>query len=835
MAGAEIETAVVRRHIELIHRLAEPLKEKGKLILFSAGEDPLGHHWDKKSGTYLPGKPVPVLVEQFLIGDVERNVTIALQWAAEHHRNVYMPLAVMRRNLGRHQKGGEADIVARGVLGIVLDFDDDAANRWKARTLEEQPDYVLQTSAARFQCGYLFVEPVDVAVAKGLAARLKQFAGADYCSIDMAHPWRVPGLLNWPNTKKHQAGRPLEPQLVAIVKEAETRTSAEVLDRAIPLAGTAMPFGATEFDMRLYRARFDVENGVSEAVEAWHKNEAGDPADWEAYVASRPQQPEDADYLLRDKHRRDAAPSHERIDTVFRMLPQSVRDKIATAAPTDDRSRIFAGIVGYFRSKHPEVPIAVIEGIFERFPDGPAAKYRGRLREEIERLYAKKSRREAYDERARERRGPKPELELIVGMLSENLDEAEALLMKHNNNIFRRGDFVVMVAPEEITLSGGEVVVRPSILPLTPLRLRELYTQVIDFKVWSNDRAGLVSVDAPHDFVRTYLDRKRAWKLPYLAAVVTTPFMRADGSLVQEPGYDAESCVLYEPNGVEFPTVPENPSRDDAQAALDKLDLVFGGFPFVPDLVAGDDGEHTETDERGVVKSAARSVAYSQVLSGMIRHNLPSCPLHAYSAPRARTGKTKVVDCASIIVSGHPAPPIGPGKDEAELEKRLTGELISGAQTILLDNLIEPLMGVMICQCLTQRSVKTRLLGTNQNPIVPCTAMVSATGNNLVIASDLSYRTLRSDLDSGLERPELRKFNRDAVDIARDLRPELAVAALTILRAWWCNQADPETAEPNTLDPIGGFEEWSRRVRDALVWLGQPDPWKTVDKILASG
>jgi len=186
-------------------------------------------------------------------------------------------------------------------------------------------------------------------------------------------------------------------------------------------------------------------------------------------------------------------------------------------------------------------------------------------------------------------------------------------------------------------------------------------------------------------------------------------------------------------------------------------------------------------------------------------------------------------------VSGHPAPPIGPGKDEAELEKRLTGELISGAQTILLDNLIEPLMGVMICQCLTQRSVKTRLLGTNQNPIVPCTAMVSATGNNLVIASDLSYRTLRSDLDSGLERPELRKFNRDAVDIARDLRPELAVAALTILRAWWCNQADPETAEPNTLDPIGGFEEWSRRVRDALVWLGQPDPWKTVDKILASG
>jgi hypothetical protein len=229
------------------------------------------------------------------------------------------------------------------------------------------PDYVLQTSADRYQCFYLFVEPADVAHAKAVAELIKQYALADSCTIDIAHDWRIAGTLNWPNAKKYGQGRPLEAQLVTIVKEAETRTSLAVLEAAIPLANVTPPTDPA-FDMRLRRAQWALENGVPDAVEAWQNKEADDPADWDAFVASRTQSPGE------DPPSAPPRPSEERVDTVYRMLPASVRDRIATVAPSADRSRIFAVIIGYFRRKHPDVPLDTIEAIFERFPDGPASK-----------------------------------------------------------------------------------------------------------------------------------------------------------------------------------------------------------------------------------------------------------------------------------------------------------------------------------------------------------------------------------------------------------------------------------------------------------------------------
>jgi hypothetical protein len=51
-------------------------------------------------------------------------------------------------------------------------------------------------------------------------------------------------------------------------------------------------------------------------------------------------------------------------------------------------------------------------------------------------------------------------------------------------------------------------------------------------------------------------------------------------------------------------------------------------------------------------------------------------------------------------------------------------------------------------------------------------------------------------------------------------------AALTILRAY-CNAGMPRQAVP----AFGSFEGWSRFVREALVWVGQPDPCLTRAKL----
>jgi len=101
-----------------------------------------------------------------------------------------------------------------------------------------------------------------------------------------------------------------------------------------------------------------------------------------------------------------------------------------------------------------------------------------------------------------------------------------------------------------------------------------------------------------------------------------------------------------------------------------------------------------------------------------------------------------------------------------------------------------------------------------------------ANGNNLIVMGDMTRRTLRCTIDPDCERPELRTF--------KTMRPDLAVlakradyvwAGLTVLRAFFV------AGRPSTTVPLGTFEEWSRTIRDALIWLGEPDPCLTQEQI----
>ncbi|NRB36684.1 MAG: hypothetical protein HRU31_18555 [Rhodobacteraceae bacterium] len=42
------------------------------------------------------------------------------------------------------------------------------------------------------------------------------------------------------------------------------------------------------------------------------------------------------------------------------------------------------------------------------------------------------------------------------------------------------------------------------------------------------------------------------WNAPVLHGVVSSPTMRKDGTILQTPGYDTASGLLFEPNGVEW-------------------------------------------------------------------------------------------------------------------------------------------------------------------------------------------------------------------------------------------------------------------------------------------
>lgn len=122
--------------------------------------------------------------------------------------------------------------------------------------------------------------------------------------------------------------------------------------------------------------------------------------------------------------------------------------------------------------------------------------------------------------------------------------------------------------------------------------------------------------------------------------------------------------------------------------------------------------------------------------------------------------------------------------------------------------------------------VKVRILGRSEMCTVLNTALFTVTGNNLKLAGDLPRRSLRGVIDPQVERPELREFaSEDPINVARRERPRLVVAGLTMLRAYYIARGKPLSR------PLGSFEDWSRWVRDCLIWLGESDPCLTMGAI----
>jgi hypothetical protein len=79
-------------------------------------------------------------------------------------------------------------------------------------------------------------------------------------------------------------------------------------------------------------------------------------------------------------------------------------------------------------------------------------------------------------------------------------------------------------------------------------------------------------------------------------------------------GYDAGTRLLFKPDGEIFPAIPDNPTKDDALAALKVLEESIDTFPF-----------KTAVD---------RSVAISLLLTALCRRALDHAPLHAITAAR---------------------------------------------------------------------------------------------------------------------------------------------------------------------------------------------------------
>ena len=403
----------------------------------------------------------------------------------------------------------------------------------------------------------------------------------------------------------------------------------------------------------------------------------------------------------------------------------------------------------------------------------------------------------------------RPTIQIIDGQLLRILGETEDALLASGLPVFSRAGMLVEPVAENMSASDGRTTTVARLRELSPESFLGPAAESAAFQKYDRKRNQWVDTDPPLRHVRVILASERRWRFPHVSGVITTPTLRPDGSLLAEPGYDPETELYLQP-GLQLPPIPEHPTKDQAVAALKLLIDLLLEFSF-----RRIGGEHE--------KRLNRSVALSGLLTPLVRGSLPTAPMHLIAAHMAGTGKSYLVDTAAVIATGRLCPVITALKSVEETEKRLGSIVLSGIPMVSLDNCTYDLGGEFLCQIAERPVVKVRILGRSETPDCEVHTAVYATGNNITFKGDMVRRGLVCNLETLDERPELRRFNRNALRQAGANRATYVAAALTVMRAYLAAGA------PEMCGPFGSYAEWSTMVRSPLVWLGEPDPVASVD------
>lgn len=338
----------------------------------------------------------------------------------------------------------------------------------------------------------------------------------------------------------------------------------------------------------------------------------------------------------------------------------------------------------------------------------------------------------------------------------------------------------------------------PKIYSVTESDIKQELMKTTYKKVDKN--GNFVRISPSNDIVKMIISMGSNTGLKNLSGVTQTPIMRKDGTFHHEDGYDDETGYYYSSTCDILPVIHKE--KKDALEALNNLKYLISGFPF-----------KTLSD---------RSVALSAIISSTLRTSLDNCPAHGFSAYARGSGKSSLVDIASIISTGFSSSIISQSSDE-EMRKHIGTKLLSGSNFLNIDNCTKPVGGDFLCSILTQPFVSVRVLGSSVAHDISTKTMICATGNNLTFLGDMNRRAILCNLDADVERPELRNFQFNPIEKAKEYRNVYLHNVMTIIASYIHHK------KPISSYPLGSYENWSQIVRNALIWLGEDDPCKTMD------
>lgn len=381
------------------------------------------------------------------------------------------------------------------------------------------------------------------------------------------------------------------------------------------------------------------------------------------------------------------------------------------------------------------------------------------------------------------RRNP-DRVEVVAGRLHEATEAALGAL--------RADPAIFDFAGQVVLVEAGRM------LPLDEHALGYHLGGILQFWRWRNAGSAspdAVDVDPPTKLVRQILSLGRRRRLKVLAAIVTAPTLRPDGSVLATAGYDAPTSLLLDPTGMDAPEVPLAPTGDEVRAALDRLMHPFRSFPLVDPLAEG--------------------ALLAGLLTAAVRPSLPTAPAFAVDAPVQGSGKTLLASCIAALATGR-VPEVWPhtaGRDDEEVRKRLFTALRGGTTAVIWDNVTGILDSAALAAAITAPVLRDRILGRSESLRIPNRAVLLLTGNNFCPAGDLPRRVITIRIDPGTDTPFAHQFDLDPLAWVLDHRVELVCAALVLIRGRLSSGA------PRAPGRTASFETWDDLVRQTVCWI----------------
>jgi hypothetical protein len=396
-------------------------------------------------------------------------------------------------------------------------------------------------------------------------------------------------------------------------------------------------------------------------------------------------------------------------------------------------------------------------------------------------------------------------------------DEAIEALAKDPNVYQRANQLVTVINIGSFTNTVGRADGSPTTVGIHIARLRSMLAERVRWSQIKQGKNGEVKTHAhpPRWAVEDVASRQEWAHIRRLAAIVETPTILPDGSVLDIPGYHAESRLLYLPNR-EFPRIPSAPSRENALDAAGRLLDLVEDFPFLKLPKENGDG-----DDLGVSHMVAWLAA---LITPFARFAINGpAPLFLFDANVPGAGKNLLVDIIGTAVTGRSIARTTYTDSDEEMRKRITSIALAGDRLMLLDNIASAMGGSAFDSMLTATTWRDRVLGKSEMTTdIPLVTTWFGTGNNVAFKGDAARRVLRCRLESSEERPEEKTgfTNPDLIKTVEDERGQIVADVLTILRAYFV------AGQPNQLPPIGSYQDWSRVVRSAIFWTTEFDPWR---------